>query len=316
MPLICVVYVMATERSEIPDLTTRSTTDSHLSRSHTRQVSRMRARLRAMEGHPTTTSDAGCFAITEGEARDKLIQSISETEPGYWDPTADYSSALPSAGSFMCTQGLTQDELDGISAALNTNTRLKPQLSITVDLENDPTPEAAHAIIQSYLGRERYLAHLSDCLENRKTDNHTANVQLERIVTRLLHLSTQQQEALKPLQDRLRKLYSFFGIQALDENGSLRSLDDGPPEDYTTHLEEVLSIAESGLAILTPEQRRAYREIATGAAYSDVVSQSALTVSFLPLPEQVREMIKSNEEIASLSDEEKAQQQGTSHQAN
>ena len=311
MTLVCLVYVTATERSEITDLTIRSTADSHLSRSHTRQVSRMRARLRAMKAHPITTSGQECFATTESDARDKVMQSIQSAEPGLWDPMTDYSNALPSASSFMCTQGLTQDELDGISAALNTNTRVKPQLSITMNVDNAPAPEAAHAIIQSYLGRERYLEHVSLCLEQRKADSHTANVQLERIAARLIHLSTEQQEALKPLQDRLRAINTLVGIQALDDNGALVSLDNRPPADYAKELEEILSIAEAGFAILTPEQTRAYREIATGAAYSEVISQYKLTESFLPLPEKVREMIKSGEELRRLNEQEETQQNET-----
>lgn len=308
MTLVCVVYVTASERSEVNYITTRSTTDSHFTRSHARQISRMRSRLRAMQALQTTTSGEGCFATTESDARDKVMQSIRSAEPGLWDPTSDYSNALPSAGSYMCTQGLTQDELEGISAALNTNTRVKPQLSITMNVENDPAPEAAHAIIQAYLGRDRYIEHVSHCLENRKTDSHTANVQLERIVARLIHLSTEQQEALRPLQDRLRAMNTFLGVQALDDNGALVSLDSRPPADYPKELEEILSIAEAGFAILTPEQTRAYREIATGAAYSEVISQYKLTESFLPLPEQVREMIKSNNELIKSNEQVEAQQ--------
>jgi hypothetical protein len=206
--------------------------------------------------------------------------------------------------------------VDGISAALNTSTHIKPQLSVSVTVENAPDPEAGHRIIKTYLGRDRYLEHMAHCLEKKRSDNHSTNAQLDRIVARLIHLSAEQQQALKPLQDRLREMNSFVGVQALDEKGALFSLDDRPQMDIPEELQELLSLAEHGFSILTEDQARAYRDLATGTAYSEVLSQYKLTESFLPIPEQVRELIKSNEAIRRLNEQEEAQQQETTSRDN
>jgi len=305
--IACGMYVAATERYDTERHSTPEDTHPRLTRSYRLQVSRLHARLRAMKAHPIDTSGERCFATTESEARDKLIQRISEIDPSGWDPTLDYSTLLPSASSYVCTEGLQQEELNGIAAALNTNTRIKPQLYVHANVENAPESEVGHAIIQEYLGRDRYLAHMSNCFDRKRSGALIANVQLDRMVTALLHLSEEQQRALKPLQDKLRAINSYSGVQTLDEQGALISLDNRPQIDIPKELEELLSLAEAGFAILSEEQARAYRELVTGSSSAEVISQFKLTESFLPIPEEVREMIKSNNEIVRANQQEAAQ---------
>ena len=314
--LVCVVYVTATERSKYTSITTRSKTDSRFTRSYQLQVSRMRSRLRAMQAHPNSTFAQGCFATTESEAQDKLIQSISEVDPSGWNPKTDYSTSLPSAASYVCTEGLLQDELAGIAAALNTNTHIKPQLYVNANVENAPEPEVGHAIIQAYLGRDRYLEHMSNCFERKRSATKDTNLQLDRTVAAVLHLSPEQQNALKPLQDKLRSMSSYSGVKALDEQATLVSLDNRPQVDIPKELHELLFIAETGFSLLTEEQARSYRELATGSNYGEVISQFKLTESFLPIPEEVREMINNNNEIVRANQEEAAQLESTPIPAN
>jgi hypothetical protein len=240
-----------------------------------------------------------------------LIQSIREAEPGSWDPTTDFSNWLPSAGNFVCTEGLRQDEVDGISAALNAHTQVKPRLALNVHVENAPETDEAHGIIEMYLGRERYREHVAACLERKQSDSRGTNATLHKTMTELLHLSREQQEAIQPLQERLRILAFAPIMQGLDERGELVDLNEQPERDMVEDLRELLSIAERGFSILTEEQARAYREFATGNAYSEVLSQYKLTELFLPIPEQIREMIKSNEVMIRLNQAEDAQGQET-----
>ena len=297
MPLVCVIYVAATERSKTASITTRSTTGSHYTRSHQLQVSRMRSRLRTKKGHPNSASGEGCFATTESEARDKLIQNITAADPVLWDPTTDYSNWLPSTSSFVCTEGLRQEEIAGITAALNTHTHIEPRLTINLSVENAPEVDEGHAIIQGYLGRERYVEHMANCLRKTQSDNRDADAKLDRTMAQLLKLSTEQQRALKPLQVRLRSLHGPAQSQALDETGALVTLDDRPHMESDEELQALLDIAERGFSLLTEDQARAYRELATGTAYGEVLAQYKLTQSFLPIPEEIREIIRSMEEF-------------------
>ena len=271
----------------------------------------MHARIRAMRPHLNGNSGEGCFATTEGEAREKLIQSLREAEPGLWDPTTDFSNLLPSASSFVCTDGLRQEEVDGITTALNAHTHVRPRLSINVEVENAPEPDEAHSIIQAYLGQDRYREHVAACLGKNQSNNRESNAKLNQTMTELLHLSGEQQEALKLLQARLTTLAPGPFMQALDEQGELVVLNEQPERDMGEELRELLSISERGFSILSEEQARAYREFATGSAYSEVLSQYKLTQVFLPIPEEIREMIKSNEELIRLNQAEEEQRQQT-----
>jgi hypothetical protein len=234
---------------------------------------------------------------------------MREAEPGLWDPTTDFSSWLPSASSFVCTDGLRQEEVDGITAALNVHTHVRPRLSLTVEVENAPEPDEAHSIIQAYLGRDRYREHVAACVGKIQSNNRESYAKLNQTMTDLLHLSREQQEALRLLQATLTTLAPASFIQALDEQGDLVVINEQPERDMGEELRELLSISERGFSILSEEQARAYREFATGSAYSDVLSQYKLTQVFLPIPEQVREMIERNDELTRLNQAEEAQQQ-------
>ena len=311
LALICALYVGATERHETIPSIQRPRINSRLTRSHQRQVSRMHARLRAIQDGFTGTVSGGCFAATQNEAREKLIQSVREAEPGLWDPTTDFSSWLPSASSFVCTDGLRQEEVAGITAALNAHTHVRPRLSLNVEVENAPEPDEAHSIIQAYLGQDRYREHVAACLGKNQSNNRESNAKLNQTMTELLHLSGEQQQALKLLQARLTTLAPSPFMQALDEQGELVVLNEQPERDMGEELRELLSISELGFSILSEEQARAYREFATGSAYSEVLSQYKLTQVFLPIPEEIREMIKSNEELIRLNQAEEANLQET-----
>ena len=309
--LAYVLYVSATERHHATHFTTQEGRHTPITRAHQRQLSRLHTRIRAIKYASSSNPGEGCFATTEDQAREKLIQSIREAEPGSWDPTTDFSNWLPSAGNFVCTEGLRQDEVDGISAALNAHTQVKPRLALNVHVENAPETDEAHGIIETYLGRERYREHVAACLERKQSDSRGTNATLHKTMTELLHLSREQQEAIQPLQERLRILAFAPIMQGLDERGELVDLNEQPERDMVEDLRELLSIAERGFSILTEEQARAYREFATGNAYSEVLSQYKLTELFLPIPEQIREMIKSNEVMIRLNQAEDAQGQET-----
>jgi hypothetical protein len=289
---IGLVYLLHTERAETTQFSANARTDSRLTRSHHRQLSRIHTRARAMKAKTHGGFGGGCFGATEEEARDKLIQKISEEDPSGWDPTMDYSSLLPSAGSYVCTEGLSEEEERGISEALNTTTQIKPQLSLVVNVENAPEPEAGHRIVEAYLGRDRYVEHMANCLKKTKSHQSNINTHLDQTMAQLLRLSPEQQKALEAIQGRLRALNSLPPIQAIDERGGLVTLDERQNIEADQDLRELLSIAELGFSILTDDQAHAYRKLATDTAYAEVFSQYNLTHSFLPIPEEIRELIK------------------------
>lgn len=306
------LYVGATERHHARRLTAEPRGDTFSPKAHQRQLSRMHARLRAMNYKHTTVSGEECFATTEGQAREKLIQAMRAAEPGLWDDTTDFSSWLPHASSFVCTEGLRQEEVDEITAALNTHTHVKPALTLNVEVENAPQAEEGHGIIQSYLGRDRYREQILKCSEKKRSDLSESNARMIETVTELLHLSKDQQAALIPLQARLRELSPNSVMQVLDERGDLVDLNEQSERDAHEDLQELLSLSERGFSILTEEQARSYREFATGNLYSEVLSQFKLTEFFLPIPEQIRETIKIHEEFVRHNQGEATEGQGTS----
>lgn len=290
-----VLYVGAAEPYQPVCTSTRLTSRTRLNLSHQRKLSRMQAQIRAIKYSPDANPAEGCFATTEDQARDNLIQAIRKAEPDLWGPATDFSNWLPSASSFVCTEGLRPEEVDGITAALNTHTHARPRLSLDVKVENAPETDEGHSIIQDYLGRERYIEHMATCLRKTQSENRDANAKLDRTMAQLLNLSAEQQKALKPIQVRLIALNGPAPTQALDENGSLVTLDDRPHMEREKALQALLDIAERGFSIQTAEQARAYRDLATGAAYGEVLAQYKLTQAFLPIPEEIREIIRSME---------------------
>lgn len=264
------------------------------SRSTQRQIVRLRARI---GGHKTSTSGSGtigCFALTEDEARAKLIPIITATNPNPGESVEDYTHRLPSTTNYVCGDGLSEAEVDGISKALNARAKLTQRLAVQVDVENAPDVRMAHTIIQTYLGRDRYVEHISNCLEKNQTDQLDVALHVDTFIASFLRLSIAQQTALQPLREKIRAMNQHDSVEVLDENGELVELNPPRKEDFLSKQEKLISIAKEAFSILTEEQSRTYKELATSDGYNGLIHQYILTEEYLPIPEQLQETIEIN----------------------
>ena len=282
------------------------------SRSTQRQIVRLRARI---GGHKTSTRGSGtigCFALTEDEARAKLIPIITATNPNPGESVEDYTYRLPSPTNYVCGDGLSEAEVDGISKALNARAKLTQRLAVQVDVENAPDTSMAHTIIQTYLGRDRYLEHVSNCLEKNKTVHRDVALHVDTFIASFLRLSIAQQTALQPLREKIRAMNQHDSVEVLDENGELVELNPPRKEDFLSKQEKLISIAKEAFSILTEEQSRTYRELATSDGYNGFIHQYILTEEYLPIPEQLQETIELNLEGINSGDTPSATTTGLS----
>ena len=278
--------------------TTLSHYQSENKERHSRSTQRQIARLRALIGdHKTTTrgSDTiGCFAPTEDEAYAKLIPIIAATNPTPGQSMEDYTNRLPSIDNYVCGDGLSEAEVNGISKALSTKAKLTQRLAVQVDVENAPDVRMAHTIIQTYLGRDRYVEHLSNCLEKNQIEQLDVALGIDTFVASFLKLSIAQKAALQPLQEKIRALSQYDAIVVLDDKGELVDINRSRDEHFSIKQKKLLSISKEAFSILTEEQSRTYKELATSDAYNGLIQQNRLTEEYLPIPEQLQEMIELN----------------------
>lgn len=300
--LICLTYGGASEQPSAPHSYYRSTSTGIAARRSHRQI----ARLRTLAGGQRTTTSIvsmeSCFASTEDEARSKLIATINASNPPPGEPIEDHSYKLPSPTNYVCGDGLSEEELAGLSKALNVNAKLTSRLVVDVQVENAPDPRMAHLMIQNYLGRERYLNHLSHCLTKNKREQLDIVRHSDTFITSFLGLSSAQQAAFIPLREKMTAIIKPETMEVLDEQGEMVELNPQRAEDFLAYQQKLLPLAEEVFSILTEEQARRYKALATDEAYSSVINQYQLTQDYLPVPEQLREAITLNSDALNQQD--------------
>lgn len=284
LSLTCFICVWGAKRYEASS----STNKRYAFRSSQRQASRVLAHLRVKNRDFNQQASGGCFASSEDEARNKLMESIRAADPDNWSATMDPSSVIPSASMYVCTEGLSEEEAAGMNKVLYASTQIKPRIRVEAVAENELDPKRAHAILQSYLGRDRYLEQVAKCFDNSNVEDRMADAQIDTMVAGLLNLSAEQRTALEPITAKLRALPVRNPMQVLDEHGEIVGLSPSPDTDAVREWQTLLPIADEGFAILTAEQARKYKDLVTQPSYGTILSQFQFTQRFLPIPDEIR----------------------------
>jgi hypothetical protein len=278
--LISLACVVATERSAPHNRAETFVSPSRATLAHHRKALRAIARVRGTKRDNANKAAAECFATTEEEAHERIIQKMSPD----W-ASADVFSMGVSMESYVCTDGLTKTERDTIQEAFRRKFPLKPQVSVNTQFEPHPDEEQVHALLEDQLGRDRYLEHIGTCLESASTSRQQFYDRIEETMAGVLHLTDQQRAALQEVSDKVRKLSSRRNNPEITLNlgGNLSLSPDSPPDEEERAL---LSVAQEGFAILTQEQAQIYRDHLTTTF--PIFDQMALSSEYLPDPELVR----------------------------
>jgi hypothetical protein len=285
--LITLACVVATERSTPHNRDETFVSPSRATLAYQRKALRAIARVRGTKRDNGDKAGEECFATTEEEAHERIIQKISPDLA-----SADVFSMGVSMAGYVCTEGLTKTERDTILEAFRRNFPLKPQISLNTQFEPPPDEEQVHALIENELGRDRYLQHIATCVESENTSYQQFDDRVEETMAGVLHLTEQQRAALREVSDKVRKLSSRRNNTEtslnLDENLSL-----SPESLFEERQRALLSVAQEGFAILTEEQARIYRTHLTTTF--PIFDQMALSSEYLPDPEQVRADLERDE---------------------
>ena len=284
--LISFVCVTATERSVPLNRAEPSVSQSRATLAYQRKALRAIARVRGTKGDNADKTAAECFATTEEEAHERIIQKMSPDLA-----SADVFNMGVSMAGYVCTDGLTKTERDTIQEAFRRKFPLKPQISVNTQFEPHPDEEQVHALIENELGRDRYLQHIGTCLESENTSYQQFDDRVEETMAGVLNLTDQQRAALREVSDKVRKLSSRRNNTEislnLDENLSL-----SPDTSFQERQRALISVAQEGFAILTEEQARIYRTHLTTTF--PIFDQMALSSEYLPDPEQIRAEVEGN----------------------
>jgi hypothetical protein len=285
--LISLACVVATERSAPHNPADPSASPSRSTLAYQRKALRAIARVRGTKRDNANKTSADCFATTEEDAHERIIQKMSPDLA-----SAEVFNMGVSMAGYVCTEGLTKTEKDTILEAFRRNFPLKPQISVNTQFEPQPDEEQVHALIENELGRDRYLQHIASCVENENTSYKQFDDRVEETMAGVLHLTDQQRAALREVSDKVRKLSSRRNDTEtslnLDENPSL-----SPESLFEERQRALLSVAQEGFAILTEEQAQIYRAHLTTTF--PIFDQMALSSEYLPDPEQVRADLERDE---------------------
>jgi hypothetical protein len=162
--LISLACVVATERTAPHNRAETFVSPSRATLAYQRKALRAIARVRGTKRDNPNKVAAECFATTEEEAHERIIQKMSPD----WASDDVFSMGI-SMENYVCTDGLTKTERDTIQEAFRRRFPLKPQINVNTQFEPHPDEERVHALLEDQLGRDRYLQHIGTCLENAST---------------------------------------------------------------------------------------------------------------------------------------------------
>jgi len=283
--LISLACVVATERSATHNRAEPSVSQSRSNLPYQRKALRAIARVRGTKRGNGNQATAACFATTEEEAHERIVQKMAPD----WASTDVFSMGM-SMASYVCTEGLTKTERDTIQEASRRRFTLKPQISVNTQFEPNPDEKQVHQLVETQLGRDRYLQHIANCVESENTSYQEFDDRVEETMASVLNLTDQQRAALKEVSDKVRKFSWRRNNKEILLNPMLLGPDDTLSVSPDPSLEEgqraLLSIAQEGFAILTEEQAQIYRTHLTTTF--PIFDQMALSSEYLPDPEQLR----------------------------